>query len=118
MPAADVFILIDTESVPDGRLLTKIKYPGENLPPEEAINRAQEEARDRSTTGSDFLPVSFQVPIAVCVIRVGPDFGLQAITCLDAPQFRPAEIVKNPKVVEAYLGSAPEALGGTARAAA
>jgi branched-chain amino acid transport system ATP-binding protein len=30
----------------------------------------------------------------------------------------PEEIVKNPKVIEAYLGSAHEALGGNAHAAA
>ena len=31
--------------------------------------------------------------MAVCIIRVGSDFGIQAITNLDAPQFRPREIV-------------------------
>jgi 3'-5' exonuclease len=88
------FLILDTESVPDGRLLARVKYPGENLTPEEAIARAQAEARELSLTGSDFLPVTFQYPVAVCVIRVGTDFRLQAVTCLDAPQFRPREIVK------------------------
>lgn len=88
------FLVLDTESVPDGRLLRLVKYPGETMTAEEAIERAQAEARERSLTGSDFLPVSFQFPVAVCVIRVGSDFRLQAITCLDAPQFRPREIVR------------------------
>jgi predicted PolB exonuclease-like 3'-5' exonuclease len=88
------FLVLDTESVPDGRLLGLVKYPDEHLSPEEAIQRAQAEARDRSRDGSDFLPVSFQYPVAVCVIRVGNDFSLQAITALDAPQFRPREIVR------------------------
>jgi branched-chain amino acid transport system ATP-binding protein len=30
----------------------------------------------------------------------------------------PGEVVKNPKVIEAYLGSAPQALGGTGYVAA
>ncbi|HKI30737.1 MAG TPA: 3'-5' exonuclease [Gemmataceae bacterium] len=88
------FLILDTESVPDGRLVARVKYPGEDLTPEEAIAKAQAEARERSLTGSDFLPVTFQYPVAVCVVRVGADFRLQAVTCLDAPLFRPREIVK------------------------
>jgi predicted PolB exonuclease-like 3'-5' exonuclease len=94
MPAADIFILIDTESVPDGRLLSRVKYGNEQLSPEEAVRRAQAEAKERSLSGSDFLPVSFQVPVAVCVLRAGPDFEIQAITCLDVPQYRPRQIVE------------------------
>ncbi len=88
------YLILDTESIPDGRLLSLVKYPGENLSDLEAVHRAQAEARERSATGSDFLPVSFQYPVAVCVMRVAADFKLQAITCLDAPDYRPAEIVK------------------------
>src|SRR4051794_17082687 len=98
-PAADpgtrtAFLVVDTESVPDGRLLSAVKYAGEDLSPEAAIEKARAEARENSWTGSDFLPVSFQVPVAVCVLRVGADFGLQSIKCLDAPHFRPREIVQ------------------------
>jgi predicted PolB exonuclease-like 3'-5' exonuclease len=92
--ADTAFLVLDTESVPDGRLLGQVKYPGENLTPEEAIRRAQEEAREQSRDGSDFLPVTFQIPVAVCVLRVAADFTLQALTCLDAPEYRPPEIVK------------------------
>ena len=92
--APPTFLILDTESVPDGRLLAKIKYPEENLPPEEAVRRAQDEARDRSNTGSDFIPVSFHFPVAVCILRVGLDYGLQALTCLDAPHFRLRRIVE------------------------
>lgn len=88
------FFIIDTESVPDGKLLAQVKYPGENLSPEDAIARAQAEARAASHTGSDFLPVTFQYPVAVCVLRVGSDYCLQNIACLDAPQFRPRKIVE------------------------
>jgi predicted PolB exonuclease-like 3'-5' exonuclease len=88
------FLVFDTESVPDGRLLARVKYPGENLAPEEAIARAQAEARELSPTGSDFLPVTFQLPVAVCVLRVAADFTLQGLACLDAPQYRATEIVR------------------------
>jgi predicted PolB exonuclease-like 3'-5' exonuclease len=88
------YLVFDTESVPDGVLLAQIKFPGEPLSPEAAIARAQEEARLASPTGSDFLPVSFQIPVAVCVVRVADDFTLQNFTCLDAPHYRPEEVVR------------------------
>jgi predicted PolB exonuclease-like 3'-5' exonuclease len=91
--AGPAYLIMDTESVPDGRLLVQTKYPGENLTPEQAIERAQAEARERSRDGSDFLPVSFQYPVAVCIARIGSDYRLQSMTALDSPQFRPKEIV-------------------------
>jgi hypothetical protein len=96
MPSSNstAFLVIDTESVPDGKLLSLVKYAQDNLTPEEAVRRAQDEARAGSRKGSDFIDCSFQVPVAICVIRVGPDMMLQRITCLDAPLYRPAMIVK------------------------
>ena len=80
------FLVIDTESVPDGKLLARTKYPADHLSPEEAVARAQAEARELSPTKSDFVPVSYHYPVAVCVLRAGADFGLQDVTCLDAPK--------------------------------
>jgi predicted PolB exonuclease-like 3'-5' exonuclease len=88
------FLVFDTESVPDGGLLARVKYPREKLSPDEAILRAQAEAREQSPAGSDFLPVTFQQPVAVCILRVAADFTLQGLACLGAPSFRPSEIVK------------------------
>jgi predicted PolB exonuclease-like 3'-5' exonuclease len=88
------YLILDTESIPDGRLINQVKYAGQNLSPEEAILRAQAEARDLSPTKSDFLPVTYQIPVAVCVLRVAADFTPLALTCLDAPEYRPAEIAK------------------------
>jgi 3'-5' exonuclease len=92
--ASTAFLVFDTESVPDGRLLAKVKYAGENLTPEEAIGRACQEVREQSKNNSDFIPVTYQIPIAVCVMRVGADFLPQALACLDAPMFRTPEIVQ------------------------
>ena len=88
------YLVLDTESIPDGRLIAQTKYRGENLSEEEAIQRAQQEARERSPNGSDFLPVSLQYPVAVCVLRLDAGYEILAITCLDAPHFRPPEIAK------------------------
>lgn len=92
-PAPPAFLVFDTESIPDGKLLSLVKYPRDGLSPEEAVARAQEEARERSRENSDFLPVTFHYPVAVCVLRVGSDFRPQALACLDAPHFRTREIV-------------------------
>src|SRR5271167_4809135 len=79
--AATAFLILDTESIPDGRLIGRVKYPTYTLTPEAAIERAQAEAREQSRDGSDFLPVTFQIPVAACVVRVARDFTLQAVTC-------------------------------------
>lgn len=86
------FLILDTESVPDGKLVSVVKYPEQNLTPQAAIEKAQGEARERYD--SDFLPVSFQYPVAVCIARVGADFQLQGLTALGAPNFRPREMVE------------------------
>jgi predicted PolB exonuclease-like 3'-5' exonuclease len=88
------YLVFDTESIPDGELIARVKYPSEGLAPDEAIARAQAEAREQSRDGSDFLPVTFQTPVAVCVLRVGVDLTLQGMACLDTPRFRPVEIVR------------------------
>src|SRR5436853_3001561 len=85
------YLVLDTESIPDGRLLNLVKFGDQKLTSQEAVRRAQAEARDLSRVGSDFLPVSFQVPVAVCVARVSADYQLTKLTCLDSPQFRPRE---------------------------
>ena len=95
-PPADVktaFLVVDTESVPDGGLVSRVKYDGA-LSDEAAIERFRAELSESSWNKSDFIPVTFQVPVAVCVLRVGADFGLQNIACLDAPQYRPAHVVR------------------------
>ena len=71
------FLVLDTESVPDGKLLAKTKYAEENLSPEDAVCKAQAEARESSKNGSDFIAVTFQVPVAVCVVDVHGNVVLQ-----------------------------------------
>jgi predicted PolB exonuclease-like 3'-5' exonuclease len=88
------YLVFDTESVPDGKLLQKIKYPDEELSPEDAVARAQAEAKQQSASGSDFIPVTFHIPIATAVVRVGADFRMQALSVLGAPDYHPRKIVK------------------------
>lgn len=89
-----MYLVFDIETVPDGVLLQRTKYAGEDLTPDEAIIKAQDETRAASPTGSDFLSTSLQIPVALCVARIGADFSLQTLRSLDSPHFRPKEIVK------------------------
>ena len=88
------YLIFDTESVPDGVLLAKTKYAGQELSADAAIERAQAEAREQSYSGSDFLPVTYHIPVSVCIAKVGADLRMQSLGPIDAPQFRPAEIVR------------------------
>ena len=57
------FLIVDTESVPDGRLLAAVKYPGENLTPEGAIERARADHYDRLGRYYSELPQWLEDPI-------------------------------------------------------
>ena len=89
------FLVVDTESVPDGDLLAKVKYRRGKPSPGGRGRPHQEEARQASQHRVRFHRRSrSKCRSAVCVVRVGGRFQLQAITCLDAPQFRAREIVR------------------------
>ncbi len=88
------YLVFDIETIPDGRLIQKTKYPDETLTDEEAVQRARVEARAMSSTGSDFLSLSLQMPVAVCVAKVAADFRLMSLNCLDEPHYRTAELVR------------------------
>lgn len=87
------FIVYDVESVVDGALLSKVEYPGEDLEPGAAIQRLRERQLEASGGRSDFIPVSFHVPVAIGVARVGVDFRLLDLAALDAPRFDSREMV-------------------------
>ncbi len=87
------YIVYDTESVVDGALLSRVLFPGENLTPEEAIARERNARLESSDGSSDFIAVSFHVPVAISVARVGQDFRLLELAALDSPRFDPRQMV-------------------------
>ncbi len=92
-PAETAYIVYDTESVVDAALLARVLYAGETLPPEDALERARKESLEASDGASDFIAVSFHVPVSISVARVGADFRLLDIAALDAPRFDPQRMV-------------------------
>lgn len=86
-------LVFDVESVADGELVSKVRYPGANYSPEEAIATYQDELMEQR--GTTFIPHTFQIPVAVVVAKVAPDLKLLDIVSLDEPEFRPHVITEN-----------------------
>lgn len=86
--AADVrYFVFDVESVADPKLVAKLKYPQEDLTPEEAVDRYRNELFEKYET--DFIPYTFQVPVSVAIAKVNDQLRLLDLVVLDEPQFRP-----------------------------
>jgi predicted PolB exonuclease-like 3'-5' exonuclease len=88
------YIVFDIETVPDGELLAEVLYPGEGLSPEEAVDRQEREVEEQSGGRTSFVPLSFHMPVAIAVARVGADFQLQKVAILDAPEYRSRRMVE------------------------
>jgi 3'-5' exonuclease len=93
MPNAVHYLVFDTESVADAELVAKLRYAKEGLSPGEAVRRYRDELMEKYE--SDFIPYSFQMPIAVVVGKVTAEFRLEDVVVLDDPQFRPHVITEN-----------------------
>jgi predicted PolB exonuclease-like 3'-5' exonuclease len=87
------YLVFDTESVADAELVAKLKFAGEGLSPAEAVRKYRDDLLKKYE--SDFVPYSFQIPVAVVVGKVTTDFRLEDIVVLDEPQFRPHVITEN-----------------------
>jgi predicted PolB exonuclease-like 3'-5' exonuclease len=87
------FLVFDVESVADGQLVRKVRFPGENLTPTEAIRKYRDELIEQK--GTDFIPYSFQIPISVVAAKISSDYSLVDIVALDAPEYRPHKITED-----------------------
>ncbi|TWU58850.1 putative 3'-5' exonuclease related to the exonuclease domain of PolB [Rubripirellula tenax] len=87
------FLIFDVESVADGDLVSKVRYPGQDLTPKNAIATFQDELMEAK--GTTFIPYTYQVPVAVVVAKVAMDFRLIDIVSLDEPEFRPHVITQH-----------------------
>ncbi len=88
------YLIFDTEAVADGELISKIRYPRENLQPADAIARYRQELVAERGDGKDFIPHTFMLPISVAIGKVDAAFRLTDLTVLDAPAYRPHVITK------------------------
>jgi predicted PolB exonuclease-like 3'-5' exonuclease len=81
------YFVFDVETVVDGKLVANVKYPGDGFAAEEAVCRYMEERV--AETGSEFIPYTFHVPVAIVVAKVSSDFRLIDLVDIDEPQYRP-----------------------------
>ncbi|HQZ66823.1 MAG TPA: 3'-5' exonuclease [Planctomycetaceae bacterium] len=86
------YLIFDIETVGDGDLIRKVRYPAEDLTPREAVDRYRRQLREE--TGKDVLPLTFVLPVSVAIAKVAADFRLLELIVLDSPEFRPQEIVR------------------------
>ena len=93
MTSANVrYLVFDVESVADGDLIAKIRYPGDGLDAEQAIERYRAELLEKYD--SEFIPYTFQIPISIAIMKVDAELQLIDIVTLDDPQYRPEVITK------------------------
>jgi predicted PolB exonuclease-like 3'-5' exonuclease len=93
MAAPDTrYFVFDIESVADGALVSRLRYPGEGLSPQKAIARYRGELQ--AETGKDFIPYTFQLPISLVIAKVAKDLSIQDLVVLDEAESRPHEIVR------------------------
>jgi len=86
------YLIFDVETVGDGDLIQRVKYPDRDLTPREAVEQFQEDLLKQ--TGRDVLPPTFTLPVSVAVAKANSDFRLMDLTVLDPPEFRPEEIAR------------------------
>ena len=87
------YLVFDCESVADGALVSKLRYPGKDLDPQDAIARYRAELLAKYD--SDFIPYTFQMPVSVAIVKVATDYHLMDVVALDEPEYRPHVIVEH-----------------------
>ena len=81
------YFVFDIESVADGELIASVRYPQDELTPEEAVARYRAELLEEK--GTDFIPYTFQVPLSIAVGKVNSAFELVDLVVLDEGANRP-----------------------------
>ena len=93
MPSPAVSHLVfDIESIADGELISRVRYPGEGYSAEKAIEVYCAERME--LYGTEFIPYTFHVPVAVAIIKLSVDFRIIDIVTLDTPEYRPHVITQ------------------------
>lgn len=87
------YLVFDVESVADGDLISRVRYKNDKL----SANAAIEEFRNELVAdgGRDFIPYTFQIPVAVVIAKVSADLELVDLVSLDEPEHRPHVITEH-----------------------
>lgn len=85
--SATRYLVFDVETVADGALVSKLRYPGEKLSPTAAIKKYRAELMEQFD--NDFIPYTFQIPLCIAVAKISAEYELTDLVQLDDPAFRP-----------------------------
>ncbi|MBI4641510.1 MAG: 3'-5' exonuclease, partial [Candidatus Tectomicrobia bacterium] len=86
------FAIFDIETRIDKTLLKAIYYPDEPISDEEAYRRARQQTLEEQ--GSDFLPLSFHIPISIAVGNVNEQRILTSVDILGEENYSEEGIVR------------------------
>ncbi len=81
------YLVFDIESAADGQLVNRLRYGDEEDDGAAAVRRYRDELLERYE--NDFIPYTFQFPVAIAVAKVAADYRLIDLAALDEPKFRP-----------------------------
>jgi predicted PolB exonuclease-like 3'-5' exonuclease len=84
------YLLFDVESIADGEMIAKTRYPNARYTPDQAIAMFRQDLLCES--GRDFIPFTYHIPVALVVAKIREDFSLIEIVSLDEPKHRPEVI--------------------------
>lgn len=87
------YLLFDVESVADGDLISKTRYPERGFSADQAIRSFRQELL--ISGGKDFIPYTYQIPVAIVVAKLRADLSLVEIVSLDQPLHRPHVMTKH-----------------------
>lgn len=80
------YLVFDIESIPDGDLIARTKYPDMNYTPAAAIQAAHLEALADSDGKSDFIPLTYQSPVSVGLARLTDDLHVKKLIVLNGAE--------------------------------
>jgi predicted PolB exonuclease-like 3'-5' exonuclease len=86
------YFIFDIETVADGDLIAKVRYPKDGLTAAAATARYRAELL--AETGKDVLPTTYVLPISVAIAKIDAGYRLLDLVTLDAPQYRPHVITR------------------------
>lgn len=81
------YLVFDIESITDGELVSRLRYPSEELAPTDAVARYRGELMEK--WGNDFVPYTFHLPISVVIAKINVNFELVDLVALDEKECRP-----------------------------
>src|SRR4051794_6575606 len=87
------YLVFDLETVADGELVSRLRYPKEGLSSVDAVRRYRDELLAKYE--SDFIPYTFQIPVSAAIAKVRADYRLIDLVVLDEPRFRPHIIAEH-----------------------